>query len=121
MLKPSVINPSIAAGELVHQVTIVSPSTAGDSYGQSVVPTIWNPVRTARAAIATAGGRETSAASQLVSDVSHVVTVRWTPDVIKAGFRVLFGSRVFTILYAENVAERNRVLLLYCQEIDGNV
>lgn len=120
LLSRSSINPSIGAGDLVHSVTILAPSTAADDYGRSVVPQTWSTVRTARAAIYTAGGRETSQAAQLVSDVSHVVVVRWTADVIEAGFRVQFGSRLFTIQYAENVLERNRVLQLYCLEVDGS-
>lgn len=113
---PLVINP----GELRHLVTIESPVYAADSLGAvSVTPTSWSAVRSPFAAIYTAGGRETSQASQIVSEVSHVVKVRWTSDVIKANYRVVFGSRTFTIQYVENVLERNRVLLLYCLEVDG--
>jgi SPP1 family predicted phage head-tail adaptor len=110
----------IDAGELRHSITIQQPQygSAG-ARGQSVVPSSWAVVRTARAAIYTAGGRETSMASQIVSDVSHVVKVRWTPDAIAANYRIVFGSRVMTIQYVENVLERNRVLLLYCKEVDG--
>lgn len=111
---------AIDAGELRHQVVIQSPaSDDGDTFGRSVVPTDWSTLRTAMAAIYTAGGKEASMASQIVSDVSHVVKVRWTADVVKAGNRVVFGSRFFTIQYVENVLERNRVLLLYCQEVNG--
>ena len=48
-----------------------------------------------------------------------MVKVRWTTDVLKAGYQVVFGSRIFTVLYIENVLERNRVLQLYCKEVDG--
>jgi SPP1 family predicted phage head-tail adaptor len=113
----SVLNPSIRAGELCHQVEIQQPQTSsGDSFGNSVTPANWTTVRTTRAAIYTAGGRETSMASQIVSAVSHVVKVRWTEVTINANYRVVFGSRFFTVQYVENVLERNRVLLLYCLE-----
>jgi hypothetical protein len=39
--------------------------------------------------------------------------------VIEAGYRVVFSGRVFTVQYVENVYERNRVLLLYCVEVNG--
>src|SRR5665213_1048783 len=108
---PLVIEP----GELRHPSVIQAPDyTAEDARGKSAVPASWIDVRSTRAMIYTAGGRETSMASQIVSQVSHVVKVRWTATPIKANFRVIFGGRVFTISYIENVLERNRVLLLYC-------
>lgn len=114
--EPLVIN----AGELRHAIDIQQPNyaTAG-SRGQSVTPSSWTTVRSTRAAVYTAGGRETSMASQIVSDVSHVVKIRWGSAVIKANYRVVFGGRTFTVQYVENVLERNRVLLLYCLEVDG--
>lgn len=109
----------VNAGELRHQVQIQQPQYAhGDARGKSMVPASWNTVRTAMSAIYTAGGRETSQASQIVSAVTHVVKVRWTSATVRAGYRVLFGDRYFTVQYVENVLERNRVLLLYCLEID---
>lgn len=110
---------AIDAGELRHAVIIQQPQAqTTDSFGNSVTPATWTTVRTAMAAIYTAGGRETSMASQIVSEVSHVVKVRWTSDTIKANYRVQFGSRIFTVQYVENVLERNRVLLLYCLEVN---
>ena len=111
---------AIDAGELRHPITIQAPVFAQDSLGgMSVSPSSFSLARETMAAIYTAGGRETSMASQIVSQVSHTVKVRWTPIVIKAGFRILFGVRFFTVQYVENVLERNRVLLLYCLEVDG--
>lgn len=110
----------IAAGELRHAISIQQPQySAAGSRGMSITPTSWTDVRDTRAAIYTAGGRETSQASQIVSEVSHVVKVRWTLLTIKANYRVVYGSRTFTVQYVENVLERNRVLLLYCLEVDG--
>jgi len=109
----------VDAGELRHQVTINMPSSSPSSFGASVSPASWTAVRTTMAAVYTAGGRETSQASQLVEQVSHVVKIRWGTEVLKAGYQVAFGSRTFTVLYIENVLERNRVLLLYCKEVDG--
>ena len=113
---PLVIN----AGELRHPIEIEKPSYAPDAIGgMSVIPTSWVNVRSTWAAIYTAGGRETSMASQVVSQVSHTVKVRWTATVLKANYRVVFQGRIFIVAYVENVGERNRVQLLYCNEIDG--
>lgn len=116
MPDPLVIQP----GTLRHSVTVQSPDYVADAIGgMSVAPTSWTTVRTTFAAIDTAGGREMAQAAQIVSQVSHVVKLRWTRTVIKAGYRVLFAGRFFTVQYAENVQERNRVLKLYCLEVDG--
>ncbi|HLH36005.1 MAG TPA: head-tail adaptor protein [Alloacidobacterium sp.] len=112
---------AINSGELRHPITIQAPANAvqSGSFGASVTPSSWTVVRSDMASIYTAGGRETSQASQLVSEVSHVVKIRWTSDVLKAGYQIVFGARIFTVLYIENVQERNLVLLLYCKEVDG--
>ena len=119
MPKSAAQNLIIDSGELRHAIVIQSPSSAPGDFGMSVTPSSWTPVRSTSAAIYTAGGRETSQASQLVSEVSHVVKIRWGSEVLKAGYQIVFGSRIFTVLYIENVLERNRVLLLYCKEVDG--
>jgi SPP1 family predicted phage head-tail adaptor len=113
-LDPIVVRP----GELRHLVQIQSPVYSADARGQSVTPSNWNLVCSANAAIYTAGGKETSQASQIISAVSHVVKIRWQGVAIMANYQVLFGDRVFTIEYVEDVLERNRVLLLYCLEIN---
>lgn len=110
----------VSSAELRHSVVIEAPAYSADALGgMSVAPTSWTTARSTWGAIYTAGGRETSMASQIVSQVSHVVKVRYTATVIKAGYRVLYAGRYFTVQYVENVLERNRVLLLYCLEVDG--
>lgn len=118
----SQIGSSLRAGALRHPITIDAPSTAPSSFGGSVSPTRWETVRTTRAAIEAAGkrkDRETAQAGQLISEVTHFVTVRWTPAAIRAGYRVVFGARYFTIELVENGLEQNRVLVLWCREVDG--
>jgi SPP1 family predicted phage head-tail adaptor len=119
MLGNSVINPSISAGELIHRVLIQAPRTsdAGNT-GMSITPDTWDTVRTTYAAIVTAVGSETSQSMQLVSEVSHIVKVRYTPTRIAANYRVVFGTRIFIVKYVENLRERNRVLLLSCLEVN---
>ena len=116
---------AISPGELKHKVQILAPGAAGDTFGQSVTPASWTEVREAPAAIYTVVGKETSQASQLISAVSHVVKVRWSPVTIKANYRVqqslwrTGGTKTYIVQWVENVLERDRVLLLYCLEVDG--
>lgn len=113
---PLVIEPS----ELWHFITIQRGSQAGDTFGQSINPATWEDLYSTWAAIYTSGGREVATASRLVSQVTHVVKIRFNPAVpIRANYRIVFGQRYFTVQYVENVKERNVVLLLSCVEIDG--
>lgn len=109
------------AGDLRNSITIQAPVATPGSFGRSVTPTSWTTVRTTRAAISTAGGKEVAAAAQLVSDVTHVVRIRYTSTQILPGYRVLYGSRVLTVEFVENVQEQNRVLRLVCREVNGGV
>ena len=113
---PLVIEP----GELWNFITIQRAAAAGDTFGKSINPVLWENLYNTWAAIYTSGGREVATASRIVSNVSHVVKVRFNSAVIlRANYRVVFGPRYFTVEYIENVKERRRVLLLYCIEIDG--
>lgn len=113
---PLVVEP----GELDRFVRIQQAAAAGDSFGKSINPAEWNEVWTGWAALYTAGGRETAMASHIVSAVSHVVKIRWSPVVtMRANLRVVLGPRYFTVSYVENVKEADRVLLLYSVEIDS--
>jgi SPP1 family predicted phage head-tail adaptor len=117
----SVINPSIGAGELIHRIDIQQPETdaAATTFGRSITPNVWTTVRTTFAAIEPSTGAELAQPMQLVSEVSHCVKVRWTPVHIASGFRVVYNARFFTVKYVINPRERNRVLLLYCLEVNN--
>lgn len=115
----SIANPSIGSGELAHKIQIQVPRTApGDSFGQSITPDTWDTVLSVRAAIEAAGAGERNESAQLVSEVSHLVIIRWTPTFIGANFRVLFGARIFAVQAVTNLFERNRVLILRCNEVN---
>ena len=106
-------------GALRHVIEIERAGTTPGSRGMSIAPSSWQTIRTTRAKIETAAGNETAGGGVLVSDVSHVVTARWNGTVVKANDRVVFGGRLFTVKYSENVLERNRVLRMFVREVDG--
>jgi SPP1 family predicted phage head-tail adaptor len=115
---PLVIEPS----ELWHFITIQRGSQAGDgtTFGKSIAPATWDDLYSTWAAIYTSGGREVATASRLVSQVTHVVKIRYNPAfTIRSSDRIVFGRRFFTVQFVENVKERNIVLLISCVEIDG--
>jgi head-tail adaptor len=115
----SIVNPSIGSGELAHRIQIQAPRTApGDTFGQSITPDTWDTVLTVRAAIEPVGAGERNESGQLISEVSYRVTIRWAPVFIGANYRVLFGARTFAVQAVTNLLERNRVLVLFCSEVN---
>ena len=106
MPQPLAINP----GSLRHSVTIQSSSSG---MGENGLPsTAWTDVLTTRASISAVSGKELYAAQQVTSQVTHTVTMRWTPITISPGMRILFGDHICQIQTVDNVEERNRVLKL---------
>ncbi|WP_139121850.1 phage head closure protein, partial [Piscirickettsia litoralis] len=60
-------------------------------------------------------GRELFSAHQFYSEITHTVTLRYTPGITPA-MRVYFEGRYFEILSVINRDERNRELILACRE-----
>jgi SPP1 family predicted phage head-tail adaptor len=110
----------IDPAELHNFITIEAGTGSTDALGGSVTPTTWETVLSTWAAIFTPTGREFSQPGQLVSQISHIVKIRFPKAVpIRSNYRVAYRSRHFRIQYVENVKERDFVLLLYCLEIDS--
>ena len=113
---------AIPAGFLRHQVTLQVQSSTPNSVGEPQAA--WNDVLTRRAGIMAITVREvfqSGPAPEFVGQVTHRVTVRWPGSTVSiyAGMRATLGSRVFLIQGVDNVQEMNRVLHIYCLEING--
>lgn len=75
----------------------------------------WTDWITASASIDPVTGKEPFLAQEHLSVVSHKVRIRYR-DGVTAAMRVKFGTRYFDIKAVLNWAERNRELLLLCEE-----
>jgi|SRR5579859_4140946 len=108
------------AGALRHPVIIFTPSASADASGAPIQA--WTTLLTARASIRTLTTREALQDSQLVSDVTHIITLRYVGNAnrIVSGQRVVrvIGGDVFLIQGVDNVLFRNRVLKLTCLIVD---
>lgn len=104
----------INAGELRQEIKICDADLNQDGSG-GVVSTNATPFATTRAKIGTMVGKELEAAQQVVSEVTHKITIRYRPGIF-ARQVVLYGDRFFTIEYVSNVNERNVKLELLCIE-----
>lgn len=108
-------------GKMRHVVTLQSPPTDSDSFGQS--STTWVTVGVFRAFVKPLQGRELAIAQQLRADISHSVTMRWLGTSVKVDgtMRLLYKGRYLNIISVINVDERNKELDLVCQEITSSV
>jgi len=103
------------AGRLRHVVELQENQPTKNSLNETIDN--WVTVATLRAAISTLNGREIMAANAVGAQSTHKIEVRYHPS-ITAEKRVLFGTRTFDINNVNNVDERNREMILTCQESD---
>ena len=101
------------AGKLRHMIAIESVIETQDADG-SVIET-WSTYATAQASIEPISGREYFAAQTTQADVTHRISLRYFAGIMPK-MRVKYGSRIFDILSAININERNRELQLMCRE-----
>ena len=106
-------NMNMSAGELRHRVTIQWPTKAADEAGG--FSTTWADLATVWAAIEPLSGRERFHAQSQNMSVSHRVRMRFLAGVT-AEHRVIFGGRFFNVRSVINQGERNRWLILDCEE-----
>lgn len=109
------------AGALRHAVTILAPSASADASGEPVQT--WSTLMTTRASMRALTIREQVQDSQLVSQATHMILIRYVGNAnrIVSGQRVVrvLGGDVFLIQGVDNVLYRNRVLKLTCLIIDA--
>lgn len=108
----------VRAGTLRRRLAFQTRSTAQDASGQPA--NVWTTAFIAWGDIEPMTGRELIAAAAVQSAVTHMVTVRWRPELSNpqavAAMRILYGTRIFNIHAAMNEDERNRVVSLMCEE-----
>lgn len=103
-------------GALDKRITIQSPSESQDEYGAPTQD--WTDAATTWAAIRAATGKEIYASSGFVSQLSHVITIRWRTG-ISAKQRVVYRGRIFEIQAVSDPDESRTELKLLCLEING--
>lgn len=109
---PKLIDPN----KLRHMITIQSLAETQDSYGNMVQ--VWSAFGTAWASIDPYSGYERMQSQQLVTPITHKIMMRYQAG-ITTKHRILFGARVFNILEALNLEERNIALKILASEGGG--
>lgn len=109
---------AIRIGDARQRVTVQQRSTAQDAYGQQV--TSWNTLFTTWCRIETLSGSQLDRARSIYNYSTHQVTMRWRAaldDVRAVGsYRLLYGSRIFDVGASMDATERNREVILLCNE-----
>ena len=111
----------IIAGRLRQRIDILKPNLVQGTSGgwrvgdTSIFNTVW-------ASIEPLTGRELQSAQQIVSEVTHKITIRFLPG-IRAKMAVSFKGpggelREFQIMDIENPNETSKMLVLLCMERD---
>ena len=103
----------MSVGMLRHQVSLQSPSNTTDAGGGAAktfttLAKIW-------ANIKPVSGQEKYRQGQVQETVTHHVMIRFRSD-IGTNYRLLYESRIFNIKHIRNIDERDRYLLLICNE-----
>jgi|SRR5579883_384234 len=111
-------DPSIRTGDLRHRVTLQSVSETPDSFGQP--QETWSNVGTFWSYVKPLTGRELVQAKQIHALTTHSITLRYQPSTsFKATQRLIYKGRTFNLLQVLNRDERNYLLEVLANEIEG--
>lgn len=108
---------------LRHKLTLQQEAATPDGSGGYVktwqnIADLWAeliPITNASSKLSNSAGKETLAAGQVQSELSHKLLLRYRSD-ITAAMRLVFEERIFNIRFVANVNEEDRVLELLVQE-----
>lgn len=106
----------VEAGQLRHSIQVQQQSTEVDYSGQPLQT--WTKFVDLKASIEPLQGEEGARERQMHAEATHRVITHHVAG-IDTGMRILFGTRIFNILFMANVLERTRKLVFTCREIVG--
>ncbi|HXC40330.1 MAG TPA: phage head closure protein [Burkholderiales bacterium] len=101
------------AGSLRKRITIESPTETQNSVGETTQT--WSTFAVLWADMERLTGSEKIAAAQVNAGADTRITARWTAGVTEK-MRIRYGSRMFQIVSALNVDERNQELDILAAE-----
>ena len=101
------------AGPLRCRITIEAPVETKGADGS--ISTTWATFTETWASIEPLIGREYFAQQREQATVSHKIRMRHQPGITHK-MRVVWGARIFEIESVLNIGERNREIVLMCQE-----
>lgn len=101
------------AGRLRNRITVMEHVEEANALGQvKVIPT---PKYKRWAFIEPLEGSELINAQQMQSDVTHRVSMRYSPE-ITSRMKLQYGDRTLEVVVPLNIDERNKETVLMCKE-----
>jgi head-tail adaptor len=111
----------IDPSQLRSKITIQSPATTLDGFGDQTTVTYTNILTTRALIESTTGAAYRESVNDVISSQStHVLTIRYPNNsiTIEPGYRVVFSNNTWRIAALDNVMQRNRVLKIFCESVD---
>lgn len=103
-----------------HRIEVQQITEVQDAYGDTSPAetgnTAWTTAETRWAAVEPLVGREYLKADAEGSKATHWVRMRAMPT-ITPKFRLKWGTRIFNIISAQNIDERDRETRILCEEV----
>ena len=103
-------------GDLRHRVELQSVTRVADGMGG--FSDTWALVDKVRAAIWPVSAKEQMRADAPTMTITHRVRIRYYADLTPA-WRIMFGTRYFSIVSIVNLNEKKEMLDLLCKEVSG--
>lgn len=103
-----------SAGMLRHVMDVETSTVARDAVGEPIET--WASVAHVRAACESLSGKELLIGAQVNAAADTKITVRYHPEIVPEA-RMRWGSRIFDINHVNNIENRNRWMVLTCQEL----
>jgi SPP1 family predicted phage head-tail adaptor len=103
----------MSIGDLNQRITIQSQTRTSDGMGGWTET--WATLATVWAAVWPVSAREILKAGQTSMEITHRIKIRYRAGV-DPSYRILFGTRYFSIMSIINVGERGEWLELLCKE-----
>tara|TARA_R110000822_G_scaffold257105_1_gene382770 strand:+ start:447 stop:773 length:327 start_codon:yes stop_codon:yes gene_type:complete len=100
-------------GSLRHRVQLQSQTNTTDTGGG--IAQVWTTIANVYCSIAPKTGSESYRQGQIQDKTTHEIAMRYRAS-IDTKYRIKYGTRLFNINHIKNIDERNRYLLLTCEE-----
>lgn len=100
-------------GKMRHRVHLQSATNTTDTGGG--LAQVWADVDKVYVSIEPKNGSESFRQGQIQDKTTHELTMRYRTD-IDTKYRIKYGARLFNINHIKNIDERDRFLLLTCEE-----
>ena len=104
----------VNAGEINKRITIKTQVLTQNSYGEEIIT--WSNFCTVWAKITSSSGKEFYAVQKLNPETTALFKIRYRSG-LDTSMRIYYGTRIFDILYIDNVGEGNVEINLLCKEL----